>query len=632
MIALVRLAALRQQVAAAQSGLAALSASAALSWGQHGSSAPNDHFWVQLSDSLARWQHQQSSASSACARQLHAAQPAGSKPSWAKGYVASAQPELVEEDGEEPSPRRVPHGDREPFRPLQFDNPQLAFESKSTGELMRAYAVFTACQMRPLVENADMLLKWSKRIFGKTIVNRIVKHTFFHQFCAGESQEGIKPRMAELWRSGIGGILDYAAEDDVSEEAPASRSQEHSTVVARTFDYADEAKCDSHMHIFLESIAAAAQSEGQGFAAIKLTALGNPKLLERTSAGLKAIDNLFAEFDLNHDHVISHEEFNQVYSELFSDCTPERMDQLFRYLDKDNTGYIDFLSWSRRIRLQDVPLMIKNCKAPGPLYVSALSEGELRHLNNMMGRLYQLAEAATAANVRLMIDAEHSYFQPAIDHAVLELQRVFNAHRPTVFNTIQCYTKDSWDRLCLDTQRAQQEGWLYGAKLVRGAYMQLERERARQKGYPSPIWDDIQQTHDNYNRLVDKALSLVAEHKAEFMIASHNQESIEKATKLMYELDLPPQESPVYFGQLLGMADPLSFVLGANGYKAYKYVPFGEVEQVIPYLVRRAQENSSVLGGVEKEKKMVAAEVRRRLLRRPAKQEPALRSEANLGH
>lgn len=88
---------------------------------------------------------------------------------------------------------------------------------------------------------------------------------------AGESQEGIKPRMAELWRSGIGGILDYAAEDDVSEEGgPASRGEEHSTVVARTFDYADEAKCDSHMHIFLQSIAAAEQSEGQGFAAIKV--------------------------------------------------------------------------------------------------------------------------------------------------------------------------------------------------------------------------------------------------------------------------------------------------------------------------------------------------------------------------
>ena len=172
-----------------------------------------------------------------------------------------------------------------------------------------------------------------------------------------------------------------------------------------------------------------------------------------------------------------------------------------------------------------------------------------------------------------MIDAEHSYFQPAIDHATLELQRVFNVHKPTVFNTIQCYTtvctyrsfrssspimegecttgpnsnwlfvhhsmsmavsrsstlcsskactycwasprhhgagtlsefislhlQDSWDRLCLNTERARREGWLYGAKLVRGAYMQLERERARQKGYPSPIWDTIQQTHDNYNR------------------------------------------------------------------------------------------------------------------------------------
>ena len=100
MIALVRLAALRQQVATAQSGLAALSASAALSWGQHGSRAPNDVTWIQLADSLARQQHQQSSASNICARQLHTPQPAGSKPSWAKGYVASAQPEPVEEEGE----------------------------------------------------------------------------------------------------------------------------------------------------------------------------------------------------------------------------------------------------------------------------------------------------------------------------------------------------------------------------------------------------------------------------------------------------------------------------------------------------------------------------------------------------
>jgi len=131
---------------------------------------------------------------------------------------------------------------------------------------------------------------------------------------------------------------------------------------------------------------------------------------------------------------------------------------------------------------------------------------------------------------------------------------------------------------------------------------------------------------------MERAVHLVAEGRAEFMVASHNQESIEKAAELMHELGLLPSDSPVYFGQLLGMADPLTYVLGANGYKAYKYVPFGEVEQVIPYLVRRAQENSSVLGGVEKEKKMVAAEIRRRLFRQPAKQQPEFRSQANLGH
>ncbi|BDA48708.1 Proline dehydrogenase 1, mitochondrial [Coccomyxa sp. Obi] len=544
--------------------------------------------------------------------------PPATQPPLAHPYVASAQPQPLEEEeaSPQPAPRAASRPDKEPFVPLNFNDPQIAFRSKTTGDLLLAYGVFSACQVKPVVNNADALLKLSKRLLGSTIVNGIVKRTFFRHFCAGESQEDIKPRMAALYDAGIGGILDYAAEDDVdAADGPASRCEPHDTVVARTYDYDTEAACDRHTSIFLRSIDAAAQGQGQGFAAIKLTALGNPKLLERVSAGLVAIRNLFGQFDLNHDNVVSHEEFEEVYAELFNDASPERMDQLFRYLDKDNTGVVDFLSWSRRIRLQDIPQVIKQCKAPGPLSFTALSEEELRLLNNLMGRLYQLAEAAAAAGVRLMVDAEHSYFQPAIDHAAMELQRTFNRHTPTIFNTYQCYLKDSHERILLDMQRARQEGFLFGAKLVRGAYLHLERGRAKEKGYPSPIHDSIEATHANYNRIVEEALSAVAEDGAEFMIASHNQASVERAVALMHERGLDHRTVGVFFGQLLGMADPLSFVLGANGYRAYKYVPFGPVEEVMPYLVRRAQENSTVLGGVQKEKAMVAAELRRRILR-----------------
>jgi hypothetical protein len=116
-------------------------------------------------------------------------------------------------------------------------------------------------------------------------------------------------------------------------------------------------------------------------------------------------------------------------------------------------------------------------------------------------------------------------------------------------------------------ERARREGFFFGAKLVRGAYMYVERDHARDRGYASPIWDTIEQTHANYDRTVARGLEAVAAHDAEIMIASHNQASVEKAVAAMHGMELDQRQAGVYFGQLLGMADPLSFVLGANGYR-----------------------------------------------------------------
>lgn len=132
------------------------------------------------------------------------------------------------------------------------------------------------------------------------------------------------------------------------------------------------------------------------------------------------------------------------------------------------------------------------------------------------------------------------------------------------------------------------QGYRFGCKLVRGAYMILERRRAAAAGLPSPIWDTVEQTHAAYDAAVQALLPLVRDRGAEFMVASHNQASVEKAVAGMAALGLPPSAG-VYFGQLLGMADHLTYTLGANGYGAYKYVPFGGVGEVLPYLVRRAQ-------------------------------------------
>lgn len=241
------------------------------------------------------------------------------------------------------------------------------------------------------------------------------------------------------------------------------------------------------------------------------------------------------------------------------------------------------------------------------------TEEELALLNKMVERVRTLCKAAADANLRIMIDAEHNYLQPAIDSIAKDMMAEFNCDVPIVYNTYQCYLRDSRFRLNSDIESARRRGYKFGGKLVRGAYMEHEREAATQKGVPNPVFTEIEHTHSNYNRCVRMAIQETATAGAEVMVASHNQYSVEMAVRHMHDFGMKPGECGVFFGQLLGMADHLSYVLGRHGYRAYKYVPFGPVEETIPYLIRRAQENSGLMGGVAREMEMRSSEVVRRL-------------------
>jgi len=226
----------------------------------------------------------------------------------------------------------------------------------------------------------------------------------------------------------------------------------------------------------------------------------------------------------------------------------------------------------------------------------------------MIRRLETVAEAAANRGVRLMVDAEQTYFQPAIDHLVLHLQRRFNTKVPIIYNTYQCYLKDSYSRICIDLERSRREGFLFAAKIVRGAYMVGERARAMEKKAQDPVWPSIKHTHENYHRVVDKLLQNMD--RAEIMVATHNEESVRWVVQKMAEYQTPTNR--VAFGQLLGMKDSVSFSLGNLGYSVYKYVPYGPVRMVLPYLVRRAQENGDVLGGGARERRLLQNEILRR--------------------
>jgi len=526
--------------------------------------------------------------------------------------AAAADPALVEDQPITPVEKPVPL----PLS-LDFNSPWEAYKPRTNSELIRSIFVFKACQFPWLVNNADTILSTSKSIFGSTLVNWVLKHTFYKQFVAGTDASTIQPTLRRLRQSGVGAVLVYAAEDDVkAEEGPENRETPQVTVTSGTSEYEDDEKtCVRRMEKFLRAIDAARSPDGHsssGYTAIKVTALGKPRLLERVSTTLLAIRSLFSQLDENGDGFLEPEEFCKVYARLFVGADEATVNEVFDYFDTNNDGKFNYGAFTRSLTVYDGAKIADRFGGQGPFSHVALTKEELQSLDTMMNCLNTLAESAAASGVRLTVDAEHSYFQPAIDAVVAQLQREHNKEEPRIYNTYQCYLKDVHDKITVDMEQAHRKGYKFGGKLVRGAYMELERSRAQDLNLPSPIWETKEDTDAAYDAAVAALLPRVRDIGAEIMVATHNQQSVMHTVAGMAALGLPPS-SGVTFGQLLGMADHLTFTLGAHKYGAYKYTPFGGVDETMPYLLRRAQENSDVLGGVGVDLEHLQNELKKRV-------------------
>ncbi|CAJ0952028.1 unnamed protein product, partial [Ranitomeya imitator] len=247
-----------------------------------------------------------------------------------------------------------------------------------------------------------------------------------------------------------------------------------------------------------------------------------------------------------------------------------------------------------------------------------LSEEQNRHLQTAVRRLSRVGKHAKAKRVRVLVDAEYTYVNPALSLVTMAMMAQCNTDEPWIWNTYQCYLKDSYKNLTQDLRTADSLGRSFGVKLVRGAYMDKERKMAKEKGYSDPVQPDWAATNRSYQRSLDHLLERIARDGAKhnLIIASHNEESVLHAAQRMAELGIGGSSGAVCFGQLLGMCDHVSLTLGQAGYLVYKSIPYGSVDSVLPYLVRRAQENQSVLQGIRKERDLLRRELRRRLLRR----------------
>lgn len=294
----------------------------------------------------------------------------------------------------------------------------------------------------------------------------------------------------------------------------------------------------------------------------------------------------------------------------------------FTMLDVTGDGHIDLLDWhnlldvkinmSKAFRIRDT-----NTNKERQL-IPTLSEEGIQELRNMLQRVNKLAEHAKKSNVRIMIDAEQSYLQPAIRRITVEMMRVYNKTSPVVFNTYQCYLTAALDHVLIDLSLAEREDFYFGAKLVRGAYMEQERARAKELNYQDPICESFEATSNMYNRVLEQIFDGIARRpmgRIGIMVASHNEDTVRHTVRLMRQHEVKPLDRIICFAQLLGMCDHVSFGLGQAGYSVYKYLPYGPVEEVLPYLSRRALENRGVLAKVQKEKKMLLRELFRRLLK-----------------
>ncbi|MDB5089929.1 MAG: proline dehydrogenase [Mucilaginibacter sp.] len=239
-----------------------------------------------------------------------------------------------------------------------------------------------------------------------------------------------------------------------------------------------------------------------------------------------------------------------------------------------------------------------------------LSVLEQEEWQKVQARVLAICTRAHATGIPVMIDAEESWIQQTIDMLALDMMLLYNTEKAIVYNTYQLYRHDKLASLKYDHAIAVKGGFILGAKLVRGAYMEKERKRAAEMGYPSPIQPDKQSADKDY----DASLDFCTDHidTLAFVAGTHNEESCRQLAELLDKKGINHKNPHVYFSQLLGMSDNLSFNLANAQYNVAKYVPYGPIKAVLPYLFRRAQENTAIAGQMSRELSLIVKEVKRR--------------------
>jgi len=389
-----------------------------------------------------------------------------------------------------------------PLKP-EFDNTEIAFRSKTDGELKRAKFLFSFMSSAQLTKmgigatnlamSLHLPIKW------------LLRNTIFNQFCGGETMEETAHTAEVLARYKVDTILDYGVEGKESED-----------------------QFDRAVPEFIKAIKYAASQEHIPFISLKITGFSRFALLEKIHAG-KSLN-----------------------------------------MEED-------AEWKR-----------------------------------VYGRIDAICGAAAAHKIMVLIDAEETWIMEPCNQLAEAMMEKYNRKEAYIFNTYQFYCHTTLEFLRYSLEQAVKKGYILGAKLVRGAYMEKERARAREMGYVDPIQPNKMSTDQDY----DAGVLFCLEHldTLAVFIGTHNEKSCAAAAAFMEQHHIDPHNKRVFFSQLFGMSDNISFNLADSGYSVSKYLPYGPVKDVIPYLMRRAQENTSVAGQTSRELLLINKEMKRRKL------------------
>uniref|UniRef100_A0A0D9XM80 Proline dehydrogenase n=1 Tax=Leersia perrieri TaxID=77586 RepID=A0A0D9XM80_9ORYZ len=437
---------------------------------------------------------------------------------------------------------------------LEFGDTERLFAGERTATLVRTLAVLQAMSVGPLVDVATAALR-SPAVAGSVPGRAAARATAYQHFCAGETAGEAAAAVRRLWRGGMGGILDYGIED--AEDGLA---------------------CDRNAAGFLAAVdVAASLPPGSASVCIKITALCPIALLEKAS-------------------------------------------DLLRWQHKHPSLNLPWKTHGFPILADSSPLYLTSSEPP------ALTADEERELSAAHGRLLAIAGRCAEHDIHLLVDAEYATVQPAIDYLTFAAALAFNVAggggegRAIVHGTIQAYLVDARDRLGAMARAADGEGVCLALKLVRGAYLARETRLAARLGVPSPVHATAGDTHACFDGCAAFLLDRAARRRgaAAVTLATHNVESGRRAAARAVELGIGrgggsgDGRGLLQFAQLMGMADGLSLGLRNAGFQVSKYLPYGPVEHVIPYLIRRAEENRGLLSSSSFDRQLLRKELVRR--------------------